>query len=102
MPFVVKVFMPNLYFLFGNDEFAITRKLKEFKSDFTDPNSADMNTARLEARSMDENDLNNPLQNMTTHPQERNFLSSSRNRQRPRAWSCTNLLNREMLKSIGW
>ena len=43
--------MPNLYFLFGNDEFAISRKLKEFESDFTDPTSADMNTARLDARS---------------------------------------------------
>jgi len=50
--------MPNLYFLFGNDEFAITRKLKDFDSDFTDPTSADMNTARLDARSMNENDLN--------------------------------------------
>ena len=56
--------MPNLYFLFGNDEFAITRKLKEFESDFTDPTSADMNTARLEARSMDENDLNNAVNAM--------------------------------------
>ena len=53
--------MPNLYFLFGNDEFAITRKLKEFESDFTDPTSADMNTARLDGRSMDENDLNNAV-----------------------------------------
>ena len=50
--------MPNLYFLFGNDEFAIARKLKEFDSDFTDPTSADMNTARLDARSLNENDLN--------------------------------------------
>jgi DNA polymerase-3 subunit delta len=56
--------MPNLYFLFGNDEFAIARKLKEFDSDFTDPTSADMNTARLEARSMDENDLNNAVNAM--------------------------------------
>jgi DNA polymerase III subunit delta len=56
--------MTNLYFLFGNDEFAITRKLKEFESDFTDPTSADMNTARLEARSMDENDLNNAVNAM--------------------------------------
>jgi DNA polymerase III subunit delta len=56
--------MPNLYFLFGNDEFAITRKLKEFDSDFTDPTSADMNTARLDARSMDENDLNNAVNAM--------------------------------------
>jgi DNA polymerase-3 subunit delta len=56
--------MTNLYFLFGNDEFAITRKLKEFDSDFTDPTSADMNTARLDARSMDENDLNNAVNAM--------------------------------------
>ena len=56
--------MPNLYFLFGNDEFAITRKLKEFEADFPDPTSADMNTARLEARSMDENELNNALNAM--------------------------------------
>jgi DNA polymerase-3 subunit delta len=56
--------MPNFYFLFGNDEFAITRKLKEFESDFTDPTSADMNTARLEARSMSEDDLNNAVNAM--------------------------------------
>jgi DNA polymerase-3 subunit delta len=56
--------MPNLYFLFGNDEFAITRKLKEFESDFTDPTSADMNTARLEARSMSDDDMNNAVNAM--------------------------------------
>jgi len=56
--------MPNLYFLFGNDEFAITRKLKDFESDFTDPTSADMNTARLDARSMSENDLNTAVNAM--------------------------------------
>ena len=56
--------MPNIYFLFGNDEFAIARKLKEFESDFSDPTSADMNTARLDARSMDENDLNNAVNAM--------------------------------------
>jgi DNA polymerase III subunit delta len=53
--------MPNVYFLLGNDEFAITRKLKEFESDFSDPTSADMNTAHLEARSMSEDDLNNAV-----------------------------------------
>src|SRR5574338_1589334 len=53
--------MPNIYFLFGNDEFAITRKLKEFEADFSDPTSADMNTARLDARSMSEDDLNNAV-----------------------------------------
>ena len=50
--------MPNVHFLYGNDEFAITRRLKEFEADFNDPTSADMNTAHLEARSMTENDLN--------------------------------------------
>jgi len=56
--------MPNLYFLFGNDEFAISRKLKDFESDFNDPTSADMNTARLDARSLSENDLNNAVNAM--------------------------------------
>ena len=56
--------MPNLYFLFGSDEFAISRKLKDFDSDFTDPTSADMNTARLDARSMSENDLNTAVNAM--------------------------------------
>ena len=56
--------MPNVYFLFGNDEFAIARKLKEFQADFTDPTSADMNTARLDARSTSEDDLNNAVNAM--------------------------------------
>src|SRR5215207_5451639 len=56
--------MPNIYFLFGNDEFAITRKLKEFESDFPDSTTADMNTARLEARSTSEDDLNNAVNAM--------------------------------------
>lgn len=56
--------MPSLYFLFGNDEFAISRRLKDFESDFNDPTSADMNTARLEARTVSENDLNNALNAM--------------------------------------
>lgn len=56
--------MPNIFLLYGNDEFAITRKLKEFESDFTDSTTADMNTARLEARTMTENDLNNAVNAM--------------------------------------
>src|SRR5512144_2717105 len=56
--------MPNIHFLFGNDEFAITRKLKDFESDFTDPTSADMNTACLDARTMSDNDLNNAVNAM--------------------------------------
>jgi DNA polymerase-3 subunit delta len=56
--------MPNIHFFFGNDEFAISRRLKEFESDFTDPTSADMNTARLDARSMGEDDLSNAVNAM--------------------------------------
>jgi DNA polymerase-3 subunit delta len=56
--------MANIFFLYGNDEFAISRKLKEFEADFPDPTSADMNTARLEARSMSEDDLNNAVNAM--------------------------------------
>ncbi len=56
--------MPNIFFLFGNDEFAISRRLKDFESDFTDPTTADMNTARFDTRSMSEDDLNNAVNAM--------------------------------------
>lgn len=56
--------MTNIIFLFGNDEFAISRKLAEFAADFPDPTSAGMNTAHLEARSVSENDLNNAINAM--------------------------------------
>lgn len=56
--------MPNLFFLFGNDEFAISRRLKEFESDFTDPTSADMNTAHLDAQTVSDHDLNNAVNAM--------------------------------------
>ena len=103
-PSWLKDFMPNIYFLFGNDEFAITRKLKDFESDFTDPTSADMNTARLDARSVSDNDLNNALNAMPflakrrlvllSNPppntimllRERNFLNISRKLPIPHVW----------------
>jgi DNA polymerase-3 subunit delta len=56
--------MPNIVFLYGNDEFAITRRLAEFGSIFTDPTSADMNTACLDARTMSEDELNNAVNAM--------------------------------------
>jgi DNA polymerase-3 subunit delta len=56
--------MPNVFLLYGNDEFAIARKIKDFESDFTDSTTADMNTARLEARGMAEDDLNNAVNAM--------------------------------------
>jgi DNA polymerase III subunit delta len=61
----------NIIFLYGNDEFAITRRLAEFSSIFTDSSSADMNTARLDARIMSEDELNNAVNSMP-------FLASQR------------------------
>ncbi|MCE9647000.1 MAG: DNA polymerase III subunit delta [Chloroflexi bacterium] len=63
--------MPNIFFLHGNDEFAIQRKIKDFEADFGDSTTAGMNTARLEARTMTENDLNNAVNAMP-------FLASKR------------------------
>jgi DNA polymerase-3 subunit delta len=51
-------------FLYGNDEFAMARRLAEFGSIFPDPSAADLNTARLEARSMGDDDLNNAVNAM--------------------------------------
>jgi DNA polymerase-3 subunit delta len=56
--------MPNIFFFYGNDEFAISRRVREFESDFSDPTTADMNTAHLEARTASENDLNNAVNAM--------------------------------------
>ena len=69
--------MPNIYFLFGNDEFAISRRLKDFESDFTDPTSADMNTASLDARSASDSDLNNALNAMPFLAKRRLVLLSN-------------------------
>jgi DNA polymerase-3 subunit delta len=63
--------MSNVTFLYGNDEFAITRRLKDFESDFSDLTTAGMNTAHLEARSMSEDELNNAINAMP-------FLASKR------------------------
>ncbi len=56
--------MSNIIFLYGNDEFAITRRLAEFGSTFTNSSSMDMNTARLDARTMSEDELNNAVNSM--------------------------------------
>jgi DNA polymerase-3 subunit delta len=63
--------MPNIFILFGNDEFAITRKLKDFESGFSDPTTAGMNTAHFESRSMTDEEFNNALNAMP-------FLASKR------------------------
>lgn len=69
--------MPNIYFLFGNDEFAISRKLKDFEADFADPTSADMNTAHLAARTMSDTDLNNAVNAMPFLAKRRLVLLSN-------------------------
>ncbi len=53
--------MPSLLFLYGNDEFAIARKTKEFENDFPDPTTAGMNTARFDGRFVSDEELNNAL-----------------------------------------
>ncbi len=69
--------MPNIFLLYGNDEFAIARKLKDFEAEFSDPTTADMNTTRLEARTMTENDLNNAVNAMPfLAPKRLVFLSN--------------------------
>lgn len=49
----------NLYV--GNDEFEIYKKADQFRSKFTDPTAAEMNTARLDARFVSESDLSNAI-----------------------------------------
>lgn len=42
----------HILFLYGNDEYAISRRLTEFKADFPGASEAQMNTVELDARSM--------------------------------------------------
>jgi hypothetical protein len=58
----------NILFLYGNDEFAIARRLNELQSRH---NKDGMNTARLEARTVNEDELNNAVNAMP-------FLSEKR------------------------
>ncbi len=50
--------------LYGNDEFGMRRRLAGFGSMFSDATGAEMNTARLEARTMSEDELNNAVNAM--------------------------------------
>jgi DNA polymerase-3 subunit delta len=54
----------RVFLLYGNDEFAIAKRLNVFQAEFDDPSSAEMNTARLEARLMSEDELNNAVNAM--------------------------------------
>lgn len=52
---------PHIYVFLGNDEFAIRKRVAKFDSIFNDPTSAGMNTSRLDARTVSENELNNAV-----------------------------------------
>jgi DNA polymerase-3 subunit delta len=51
----------HIFFYFGNDEFAIRKQVEKFASMFTDPTTAGMNTSRLDARTVSENELGNAI-----------------------------------------
>jgi DNA polymerase-3 subunit delta len=68
---------PNVIFLYGNDEFAMTLRLGEFGALFGDSSSADMNTARLEARTMSDDDLNNAVNAMPFLAKQRLVMLSN-------------------------
>jgi DNA polymerase III subunit delta len=62
---------PHIYIFLGNDDYAIRKRVAKFDSIFADPTSADMNTSKLDARAVSENDLNNAIGSMP-------FLASQR------------------------
>ncbi len=51
----------HIFFYFGNDEFAIRKQAEKFASMFSDPTTAGMNTSRLDARTVSENELTNAI-----------------------------------------
>jgi DNA polymerase III subunit delta len=52
---------PQIYILFGSDEFAIAGQAQALLHVFSDPTAADLNTSRLDARVMTEDELNNAV-----------------------------------------
>ena len=52
---------PYIFFYYGNDEFAIRKQAEKFDAMFSDPTTAGMNTARLDARTASESDLGNAV-----------------------------------------
>lgn len=61
----------HIYIFLGNDDFAIRKRVAKFDTLFTDPTSAGMNTSQLDARTTNENELNNAVGSMP-------FLASRR------------------------
>ncbi len=69
--------MPNVTLLYGNDSFAIQRRIADLGSIFTDPSSAGMNTARLQARTVSEDDLNTAVNAMPFLAKQRLVILSN-------------------------
>ena len=51
----------HVHYFFGNDEFAIHKQAEKYLAKFTDPTTAGMNSSRLDARIVSENDLSNAV-----------------------------------------
>jgi len=51
----------HIFFYYGNDEFAIRKQAEKFGAMFSDPTTAGMNSSRLDARSVSENELGNAV-----------------------------------------
>jgi len=51
----------HIFYFYGNDEYAIRKQAEKFGAMFSDPTTAGMNTARLDARSVSENELGNAI-----------------------------------------
>lgn len=52
---------PQIYLLFGSDEFAIAGQADAFLASFSDRTARDLNTSRLDARTMTEDELSNAV-----------------------------------------
>ena len=61
----------HIHFFFGSDEFAIRKQVDKFAAKFSDPTTAGMNTSRLDARTVSEQEMNNAVSSMP-------FLASQR------------------------
>ncbi len=55
---------PNVILLYGNDEYAIRRRLAEYEAAVGDASAQQMNVARLDARSATQDDLNNAVNSL--------------------------------------
>ncbi len=65
---------PRVILVYGDDEYAVAQRLSEFVAMFGDQPAADMNTARLDARTVSQDDLNNAVNALPFLSKERLVL----------------------------